>query len=167
MLRPSMRMIDSIVEFDKSGEDTRKSRSVKWEETKLCAAVKKGGKQAVYGFGESVEEVGINWADCVRQAGAGVNSDIHVIIDGAPWIAHQAEQCLGENTTVTLDFFHACDYLAACAKSPAFVGDTNWFETQKESLRQGGSEALIQLLQKHSESEEIDNEQAPIRTAHR
>ncbi len=156
-----------VVEFDQSAQDARKSRSVKWEESKLCAAVKAGGKQAVYGFGENVEELGIRWARCVEQAGAGVDSHIHVICDGAPWIRQQAEHCLGQNTTVTLDFFHACDYLAACCKSAAFVEDENWFKTQKESLRQGESAALIDLLEKHAESDEISDEHAPIRTAHR
>ena len=156
-----------IVEFDESAEDLRKSRTVKWEETKVCAAVKSGEKQAVYGFGESVEALGMQWAECVRQAGAAVDSDIHVVCDGAPWITQQAEQCLGQNATVTLDFFHACDYLAACAKSPAFVENKRWFETQKQSLRQGKSAALIALLEKHAESEEINDEHAPIRTAHR
>ena len=156
-----------VVEFDQSTEDNRKSRSVKWEETKLCAAVKAGGKQPVYGFGESVEEMGLSWADCVRQAGASVQSDIHVIIDGAAWITQQAEQCLGQNTTVTLDFYHACDYLAACAKSPAFADDPNWFKKQKKSLRQGGSKGLIELLHNHTEGEEIADEQAPIRRAQR
>ena len=63
-----------VVEFDESSEDLRKSRTVKWEETKLCAAVKSGEKQAVYGFGESVEDLGIHWAKCVKQAGAAVDS---------------------------------------------------------------------------------------------
>lgn len=156
-----------VVEFDEFAEDLRKSRTVKWEETKLCAAVKSGQKQAVYGFGESVEDLGIHWAECVKQAGAAVNSDIHVVCDGAPWIAQQAEQCLGQNTTVTLDFFHACDYLSDCAKSPAFSEDSHWFETQKECLRQSKSEALIALLEKHTESQEVSDDQAPIRTAHR
>ena len=156
-----------VVEFDEQAEDPRKSRTVKWEETKLCAAVKAGEKQAVYGFGESVEDLGIRWAECVKQAGAAVSSDIHVVCDGASWITQQAEQCLGQNTTVTLDFFHACDYLAACAKSPAFAEDSHWFDTQKESLRQGESAALIALLKKHAEGEEVADEQAPIRTAYR
>ena len=73
----------------------------------------------------------------------------------------------GANATVTLDFFHACDYLVACAKSPVFVEDRRWFETQKESLRQGKSAELIALLEKHVEDQEVADEQAPIRTAHR
>ena len=156
-----------VVEVDQSAQDARKSRSVKWEESKLCAAVKAGDKQAVYGFGESVEELGIRWADCVEQAGAGVDSHIHVVCDGAPWIRQQAEQCLGQNTTVTLDFFHACDYLAACSKSTAFKEDGDWFETQKECLRKGESAELINLLKKHVESDGISDERAPIRTAYR
>ena len=96
-----------------------------------------------------------------------MDSDIHVVCDGASWIAQQAEHCLGQNTTVTLDFFHACDYLADCAKSPAFAQDSHWFETQKESLRQGESAALIALLEKHAETETVADEKAPLRTAHR
>ena len=156
-----------VVEFDRAGQDPRKSRTVKWEETKLCAAVKSVEKQPVYGFGETVEDLGTNWAECVKQAGAAVDSDIHVVCDGAPWITQQAEQCLGQNTPVTLDFFHACEYLAACAKSPVFAEDSRWFETQKECLRRGDSAALIALLEKHAEDEEVADEQAPIRTAHR
>ena len=156
-----------IVEFDRSSQDLRKSRAVKWEETKLCCAAKAGQKQTVYGFGETVEDLGIHWAECVKQAGAAVSSQVHVVCDGAPWIAQQAEQCLGQNTRVTLDFFHACDYLAACAKAPAFAEDKHWFKTQQESLRQGKSAALITLLEKHLESEEISDEHAPVRTAHR
>ena len=156
-----------VVEFDDRAKDRRKTRSVKWEETKLCCAIEAGKKEAVYGFGESVEDLGIHWAECVKQAGAGVESDIHVVCDGAAWIAQQAEQCLGQNTTVTLDFFHACEYLAACAKSPSFAENSTWFETQKECLRQGESEALIALLEKHTESQQVSDDQAPIRTAHR
>lgn len=156
-----------VVEFDESAQDRRKSRSVHWEETKLCAGLELGKTEAVYGFGESVEDLGVHWSGCVKQAGAGADSAIHVVCDGALWIAQQAKQCLGQNTTVTLDFFHACDYLAACAKAPAFAEDKGWFKTQKESLRQGKGTALIALLEHHAESEEISDEQAPIRTAHR
>ena len=55
-----------VVEFEGDAKDSRKNRVVKWEETKLCAAVKAGSKQAVYGFGESVEDLGLHWAQCVN-----------------------------------------------------------------------------------------------------
>ncbi len=156
-----------VVEFEGDAEDGRKNRVVKWEETKLCAAVKSGEKQAVYGFGESVEDLGLHWAECVKQAGANAKSDIHVVCDGAPWITQQAKQCLGQNVTVVLDFFHACDYLSACAKSSTFAEDEDWFKNQKQSLKQGESAALIDLLESNMQSQEVDDEKAPIRTAHR
>ena len=68
---------------------------------------------------------------------------------------------------MTLDFFHACDYLSACAKSAAFSEDSTWFETQKQSLKQGESAAIISLLESQAEPQSIVDEQAPIRTAHR
>ena len=156
-----------VVQFEGDGADSRKNRVVKWEETKLCAALKAGEKQAVYGFGESVEDLGLHWAECVKQAGASVNSDIQVVCDGAPWITQQAEQFLGQNVTVVLDFFHACDYLCACAKSSSFAEDQDWLKSQKQSLKQGQSATLIDLLESNPESQEIGDEKAPIRTAHR
>jgi hypothetical protein len=156
-----------VVEFDGEATDQRKNRTVKWEETKLCAAQARGEKQAIYGSGENVQDLGMQWAECVRQAGAGVDSPIHVVCDGAAWIAQQARQCLGQNTTVTLDFFHACDYLSACAKAPAFSADSDWFETQKQSLKHGQSATLVSLLETNAEPQSIADEQAAIRTAHR
>lgn len=156
-----------VVDFEGDAPDNRKNRVLKWEETKLCAAVKSGRQQAVYGFGESVEDLGMQWAECVKQAGATVQSDVHVVCDGAVWITQQAEQCLGQNTTVTLDFYHACDYLAACAKSSVFADQSDWFKTWKESLKQGKSAELIDLLETHSEPETVPDEQAPVRNAHR
>ena len=156
-----------IVEFVGDAADNRKNRVLKWEETKLCAAVKSGEQQAVYGFGESVGDLGLQWAECVKQAGATAQSAVHVVCDGAAWITQQAEQCLGQNTTVTLDFYHACDYLAACAKSPGFADESDWFETRKQWLKQGKSAELIDLLKTHSEPETVADEQAPVRKAHR
>ena len=156
-----------VVEFNGEATDQRKNRVVKWEETKLCAALAAGTTQAIYGFGESPQDLGAQWAECVKNAGAAVSSDIHVLCDGAAWIAQQAQQCLGQNTQVTIDFFHACDYLAACAKSPTFSEDSDWFESQKQSLKQGKSAAIISLLEEHAERESVPDEQAPIRTAHR
>jgi hypothetical protein len=156
-----------VVEFKGDAVDNRKNRQLKWEETKLCAAVKLGDQQAVYGFGESVGDLGIQWAECVKQVGATAESAVHVVCDGASWITQQAEQCLGQNTTVTLDFYHACDYLAACAKSPVFANQSDWFATWKQSLKEGRSAELIALLETHSEAESVADEQAPIRKAHR
>ena len=156
-----------VVEFDGKATDQRKNRVVKWEETKLCAAAASGTTRAIYGFGESPQDLGVQWAECVKKAGAAASSDIHVVCDGAAWITQQAHQCLGQNTQVTIDFFHACDYLSACAKSSTFSEDRDWFQTQKQSLKQGESAAIISLLEKHAEPQSIPDEQAPIRTAHR
>ena len=51
-----------VVEFEGAAPDNRKNRRLKWEETKLCAAVKSGQDQAIYGFVKSVEDLGTQWA---------------------------------------------------------------------------------------------------------
>ena len=68
---------------------------------------------------------------------------------------------------MTLDFYHACDYLAACAKSPPFADESDWFESRKQWLKQGRSAELIDLLETQSEPETVPDEQAPIRKTHR
>jgi len=42
----------------------------------------------------------------------GVNkgSHLHVVGDGAPWIAEQVEDQLGRQATYLIDFYHLCEY---------------------------------------------------------
>jgi hypothetical protein len=43
----------------------------------------------------SVEAVGRRWGHCARDAGWGLNSQIHTLGDGVDWIRLQSKQCSG------------------------------------------------------------------------
>lgn len=60
---------------------------------------------------EGVDVAGHQWAEAVHQAGWASNTQLHVVGDGAAWIAQQARDCLDSGYLV--DFYHVCEYLAA------------------------------------------------------
>ncbi len=68
---------------------------------------------AVYAatFG-SVEETGRSWGHCARQAGWGLNSQIHAVGDGADWIRRQSQEVFREQGKLLCDFYHVSEYLA-------------------------------------------------------
>lgn len=147
------------------GSDRRKQRQVRWVETKLLAARAKGSAQTHYqATVEGVEEAGRKWSIATAQAGWGANSVIHPVGDGAPWIADQAQQQFGNRSHgYLLDFFHACDYLAAAAN--AISGAS--LEQFQQMLLKGESSQLIAGLERHCEPLNREDELAPVRCAHR
>jgi hypothetical protein len=68
-------------------------RPRQWKEMRLVAAQAQDSATTVYGatFG-SVDETGQRWGHCVRQAGWGLNSRIHVVGDGAECIQLQCQE---------------------------------------------------------------------------
>jgi hypothetical protein len=68
-----------------------------WREAKISLAHAKGSQTQVYaGMIEGgVEKAGQQLFECAVQAGFGVNSPVHAIGDGAPWIVGQVEEQFG------------------------------------------------------------------------
>ncbi len=156
-----------IVSTDSQSSDRRKSRRIDFKEARLCAATKHKTDRVFYeATFETVDEVGLKWAQATKQAGRGLNSHIHVVSDGATWIASQAKQLFGEHGTFLVDFFHLCEYLAAasetCSSRPK-----QWLQTQKKRLKKGHYKKVIKELSQHCEAQEVPDEKAPVRCAHR
>lgn len=139
-----------------------------WNEMRLVAAQAQGGSQAVYGatFG-GVEEAGRVWAHCVRDAGRGLTSHVHVVADGAPWIGLQASEVFGSDHRFLCDFFHVSEYLAAAAKTCAPTRSESWRKTQNKRLKRSASSRVIDELAKHLEPPQTPEPEAPVRNAHR
>jgi hypothetical protein len=147
--------------------DRRKSRHCHWQEVRLCAARVPGQSAAFYGVsgGGSVAEAGNQWSSTVAKANWGLNTQLHVVCDGASWIHEQCDQCLGKQATFLLDFYHACDYLAA-ATDPAAT-HKRWFEVQKNRLKTNHPERVLTALEPFLETETTDSSSAPVRAAYR
>jgi hypothetical protein len=154
-----------IVETADTAGDRRRTRKVDFQEARLNAAQAVGKATIVYEAGfTDVDQTGWLWAQAVREAGWGLDSNIHALGDGAPWIRNQAGIIFGKQGSYLIDYFHLCEYLSAaaptCAKDPK-----RWMNTQKKRLKAGRYEKVIEALKSFIEAENIPKEQAPVRAA--
>jgi hypothetical protein len=156
-----------IVTTDPSEEDSRKSRTVDFREARLCAATQQGSNSVYYeATFQKVDSLGWLWAQCARQAGWALNSEIHAVGDGASWICKQVESVFGEQGSYLVDFYHVCEYLATAASSCS-ENSESWMNVQKERLKSGQCDQVIATLESSLEAEEVLEENAPVRRAHR
>jgi hypothetical protein len=143
-------------------------RPREWREMRLVAAQAKESVRTVYAatFG-SVAETGRRWGHCAKQAGWGLNSRIHVVVDGAEWIRLQCQEVFGEQGHLLCDFFHVSEYLGAAAPVCAARQPDRWRRTQQKRLRRGAAQKVIESLAEHLEPLEVPDEAAPVRSGHR
>jgi len=160
-----------IVEPDAGQKDKRKGKTLSWKEAKISLAHAKGSKTPVYAgtIAGGPEVAGQQLLDCALRAGFGANSHVHAVGDGAPWIVDQVETQFGEQGSYLIDFYHVCEYLSAAAKavSPAAAAQEAWMEAQKDALKTGRADNVLQALAPHIEAPGMDDDQAPVRRCHR
>jgi hypothetical protein len=147
-----------------TGEDSRKHRQCHWHEARLCVAQEHGQTSSRYGvsFG-SVQEAGYAWSNTVAKCNWSISTSLHVVGDGATWIAQQSKQCL--NSDYLLDFYHACDYLAGASSVAAT--HPRWLEIQKQRLKNNRPDRVLQSLKPYIEEPHVPDEEAPVRKAYR
>jgi len=146
-------------------KDRRKTRTTLWKEARLSLVREQGKVDPVYGctgVGGSTTEAGKQLELCALIAGAGLDTKVHAVGDGAAWVAEQFEAVFGAQATYLLDFYHVCDYLAAaapvCAKKPKA-----WLTRQKNKLKAGQVNKVLSALGPYLESPEVETEDAPVR----
>ena len=142
--------------------DSRKNRTCYWKEGRLCAARVQGQSSTRYGvsFG-SVEQAGFTWSATVAKLDWSIETNLHVVGDGAPWIAQQSSECL--NAGYLVDFYHACDYLAAASDTAAT--HPRWLEVQKNRLKNNRADKVIKALKPYQEEAQCPDNEAPVRVA--
>jgi len=139
-----------------------------WKEIRLAAAQAQGSTATLYAatFG-GVEELGRRWGHCAREAGWGLNSQVHALGDGAEWIRLQTREVFGSQATFTCDFFHVSEYLGAAAESCRARAPQQWRRTQQARLKRGVADKVIAALAEHLEPPTVPDEEAPVRNGHR
>ena len=144
--------------------DRRKHRKVHYQEARLVAACAQGSATTHYGATlHDVADTGLRWGQAVKAAGWGLNTHIHALGDGAPWIAEQARVQFGAQGRYTLDLFHVGDYLAAAAPDPAHAKP--FVAPLLEALRAGDHATVLTTLRPRTEPPECPDAQAPVRAA--
>jgi hypothetical protein len=155
-----------VVDVHEQATDRRRSRKVRYQEMRLMAAQCQGEVRTHYQAGfVDPEQAGARWSQVVRQAGWSSQSFIHGVGDGAEWISEQFRQHFGAHGRYTLDLFHVCDYLAAAA--PDAANSAAFVINQREALKANRHGEVIAELATRLEPEEVSDEQAGVRRAHR
>lgn len=158
-----------VILSDDAPADRRKARKVGWKEARLALAKPLGSIEAVYEamFLGDVDDAGNRMAHCAIKAGAGDNTKIHGVGDGALWIAGQTERVFGLQANYLIDFYHLCEYLGAAADRIAPDAKKAWLGKQKKKLKKGEIGEVIGTLKPHVEPPSVPKEKAPVRACYR
>lgn len=143
------------------GADRRRHRQVRWQEARVVAAQAHGTATTHYDatLGD-VAEAGARWSRAVGAAGWGVQTRIHAVGDGAPWLAQQAATRFGDHGRYLLDLYHVCDYLAA-----VWPADKTTVQTHRDALQAGQVDAVLAALRARLEPPDTPDDHAPARCA--
>ena len=113
------------------------------------------------------EEAGQSLLRTAVQAGLGRQTRVHVVSDGAPWMADQVQLQFGLQGDFLVDFYHVCDDLAAAGDTIAGAAKRPWMAVQKDRLKQNRVQEVIAELPPFLEEDTVAEAQAPVRAAHR
>ena len=158
----------SMLSTVQAGLSRKARRPREWREIRLVCAQPFGSVETKYAatFG-SVQEVGKRWGHVAKEAGRGMETRLHILSDGAEWLAIQARETFGSDGAHLTDFFHVSEYLGKAAPSCAPQEPGRWRRAQQKQLKKGAHKKVIAALEAHVESEEVSEENAPVRAAHR
>jgi Uncharacterised protein family (UPF0236) len=154
-----------MVTNGKVAGDQRKHKTLQWQEARLVMVHAQGSVTPKFGatVGRAVEESGQALRSCAVAAGFGVNTQVHGLGDGAPWIAEHFTATFGAQASDLVDFYHVCDSLAAAAPTCAPDAPHGWLEIQKQRLKSNEVAELLTQLREEVEAEEVANDHAPVR----
>jgi hypothetical protein len=162
-------IVDTTPDAEKPEQiDRRTTRKLGWKEARL--GFTRSPKQILPIFGSTfggVEEAGAQLLHSAIRAGLGVDTFVHGVGDGAPWLAMQMEVHFGKPGRFLLDFYHLCDYLADASRVCAPNDPKAWMEQQKSRLKLNHFRAVLKALEPFREPDCVADPQAPVRAAYR
>lgn len=148
--------------------DRRKTRQVSWKEARLALAHEPGSVTPIFGATlGGVEEAGERLAVCALEAGAGSQTRIHGVGDGAVWITEQMEEQFGTQARYLVDFYHLCDYLSAAGEVIAGNDKPTWTEEKKNWLKDNRWKDVLGALRPFLELAHLPDPEAPVRACFR
>lgn len=148
--------------------DRRQTRQTSYKEARLALARTTTTSSPRFGATlEGVEAAGAQLLDCAINCGLGLNTRVHGVGDGAPWIAQQVEANFNEQATYLLDFYHLSQYLAQATQTCAPQTPQQWFRHQQLQLKRNRWPQVLEALCLHLEPAAVDEQKAPVRAAFR
>lgn len=151
-----------------AAEDRRKARTVRWQEARLCVVrepgVVAGRFEATMG---SSDEAGLRLLTAAVRQGMGQSTHMHCVGDGAPWIAEQVDLVFGAQGGYLIDFYHLCEYVQAAAEEIHFTDTKAWADQQKQRLKEGLLDEVMQELREHLPPDMFPQQDDPVRACYR
>lgn len=148
--------------------DGRKKRKINYREARLCLAHEHESRTICYeGTFQAVDVAGACLSKCVTRVGCDGKTKVHCVGDGAVWIANQVEERFGANGSYLIDFYHLCEYLSPTVMVCAPGREEAWFKAQKALLKESRAREVLANLSKYLESDQIPDEEAPVRICYR
>lgn len=148
--------------------DHRRTRTVYWQEARLALAQRPESVTPRYGVTMgSVAEAGARLWDCAIRVGAGAQTRVHCVSDGAPWISEQVERCFGAQGEYLVDFYHVSEYLAAAGAAIAGPQAPQWLAQRQQELQQNQLAQVLAALAPHVEGAAVAEAAAPVRRCQR
>ena len=159
-----------IVEYSEASTEEKEQggkrrRNCLWKEFRLCTVSTPNEEQTHYGVTRGTPfEAGCMMYQTCQQKGMSLDTKIHGVADGAPWIAEQYEAQFGDQHDFLLDFYHASEYLAEASKD--LSGDLllrkSWLKRKQNQLKEGKTLEAIKELKVLSAQA---SEESPIAVA--
>ena len=144
--------------------DRRKTRQLSWTEARLCLAHEPGSVTPMFGATMgSVDDAGDRLWECALAAGAGNQTRVHGLGDGAPWITNQVDRTFGTHATYLIDLYHLCEYLSAAADVVAGPGKAVWMEEKKTWLKENRWPEVLDSLRPFVEPDTLEIGRASCR----
>jgi len=157
-------MIPIVLFEPNQSADKRKWRKTGWKEARLSVAREKGSLTKIF-FATlgSTERAGELLGRCAKQLGLRETTKVHCLGDGARWISEQVERVFGTQGSYLIDFFHLSDYLAGASAVCHKENPRKWLRERQEEMKENKIEEVMKALKNNMESEEIKDENAPVR----
>jgi hypothetical protein len=131
----------------KGNPDKRKSRSLRWQEARLCFA--RGAQQLTpvfYATMGSVERTGDLLYKAALRVGFGPKTKVHGLGDGAKWIEDQIKRVFSHQATYLVDFYHTSEYLAKAAEHGWSSQKVEWRIEQQNLLKMSRHKEILKTL---------------------
>lgn len=144
--------------------DKRKWRKTGWKEARLSVAREKGSLTKIFlATLGSTDRAGELLGGCAKRLGWASKTKIHCLGDGARWIYEQVEKVFGIQGNYLIDFFHLSEYLAGGSATCCKEAPKKWLKERQEEMKENRIEEVLKALKSHVESEEMKDENAPVR----
>jgi len=150
-------------ELSDSKVDKRKLRKVEWKQARLSLVRNPLLVSKLYNATMmEADQAGAQLLDLAIQAGAGQNTSIHCLGDGASWIVEQVVAKFGGRGRFLVDFYHVSEYLAAAGEQIAGAGKAEWLHQHQQKLKESRAEEVVDELSRERERQQQEQNREAI-----